>query len=88
MESKIDVESKGAATQEVSEQGVEAVDGGERRSLERKYLLRLDCMILPMISAFYFFAYLDRGNAAVSLAHITSTFGKLTRYLECETAWA
>ena len=31
----------------------------------KKYLWPLDFMILPTISACYFFAYLDRGNVAV-----------------------
>jgi len=34
-------------------------------SAVKKYLWRLDFMILPTISACYFFAYLDRGNVAV-----------------------
>lgn len=35
---------------------------------EKKYLRKLDFIILPTISAFYFFEYLDRGNIAVSFS--------------------
>lgn len=34
---------------------------------QKLYLRKLDFIILPVISAFYFFEYLDRGNIAVSL---------------------
>lgn len=40
---------------------------------QKKYLRKLDFIILPMISSFYFFEYLDRGNIAVS----SSPFGHL-----------
>ena len=33
---------------------------------QKKYLFKLDCIILPTISVLYFFEYLDRGNIAVS----------------------
>jgi len=33
---------------------------------QKRYLRRLDLIILPAISALYFFEYLDRGNIAVS----------------------
>lgn len=33
---------------------------------QKKYLRKLDFIILPTISSFYFFEYLDRGNIAVS----------------------
>lgn len=38
----------------------------EARARERAYLWKLDCIILPTISALYFFEYIDRGNIAVS----------------------
>jgi hypothetical protein len=35
---------------------------------QKKYLRKLDFIILPTISALYFFEYLDRGNVAVSFS--------------------
>jgi hypothetical protein len=41
-------------------------DDPEYVRVQKKYLRKLDCIILPAISALYFFEYLDRGNIAVS----------------------
>lgn len=38
----------------------------EARKVEKQYMRRLNYLILPTISALYFFEYLDRGNVAVS----------------------
>ena len=35
---------------------------------QKRYLWKLDSIILPAISTLYFFEYLDRGNVAVCLA--------------------
>lgn len=35
---------------------------------QKRYLRKLDCIILPTISTLYFFEYLDRGNIAVSIS--------------------
>lgn len=40
-------------------------DSPESRARERAYLWKLDSIILPVISALYFFEYIDRGNIAV-----------------------
>jgi hypothetical protein len=40
---------------------------------QKKYLQKLDYIILPTISTLYFFEYLDRGNVAVS----TSSYSTL-----------
>lgn len=43
------------------------LDGSvEARRIEKQYMRRLNYLILPTISALYFFEYLDRGNIAVS----------------------
>jgi hypothetical protein len=38
---------------------------------QKRYLRKLDWIILPMISLLYFFEYLDRGNIAVSPSSAT-----------------
>lgn len=42
------------------------LDSPEAREAERKYIWKLDLIILPTISALYFFEYIDRGNIAVN----------------------
>lgn len=37
----------------------------EHLKAQKRYLRKLDCIILPTISTLYFFEYLDRGNIAV-----------------------
>lgn len=32
--------------------------------IQRRYLWKLDCILLPAVSLLYFFEYLDRGNVA------------------------
>lgn len=44
----------------------QVLDDPEMKKEENRYLWKLDFMILPTISACYFFEYLDRGNVAVS----------------------
>lgn len=45
------------------------LDGSEgARRVEKQYMRRLNYLILPTISALYFFEYLDRGNIAVSVS--------------------
>lgn len=44
------------------------LDGSEEaRKTQKQYMRRLNYLILPTISALYFFEYLDRGNIAVRL---------------------
>lgn len=43
------------------------LDTDEARLQERKHKWKLDSIILPTISALYFFEYLDRGNIAVGV---------------------
>ena len=40
-------------------------DSPEWINAQKRYLRKLDLVILPTISALYFFEYLDRGNVAV-----------------------
>jgi len=42
-------------------------DGNVDERVRNRYLWKLDFLILPTISACYFFEYLDRGNVAVRL---------------------
>ena len=61
-----DIESKGYADAAIQKQNREVFDGtDEARRIERRYMRRLNTIILPTISALYFFEYLDRGNVAV-----------------------
>ena len=56
------------ADQSIQKQRDQILDGTEyARKLERRYMRRLDMIILPTISSLYFFEYLDRGNVAVSI---------------------
>lgn len=52
---------------------------------QKRYLRKLDLIILPMISTLYFFEYLDRGNIAVCIglchSRINLQFGTLTALL-------
>jgi hypothetical protein len=62
------LEAKGYADAAIQKQNHEILDGtAEARRIERKYMRRLNIIILPTISALYFFEYLDRGNVAVRL---------------------
>jgi hypothetical protein len=56
----------GYATSDIQQQAqVVLEDTPEARARERAYIWKLDCIILPTISALYFFEYIDRGNIAV-----------------------
>ena len=62
-----DIEAKGYADAAIQKQNNQILDGtAEAHRLERKYMRRLDMIILPTISVLYFFKYLGRGNVAVS----------------------
>ena len=65
----LDLEAKGY-TDEYIEHAQDEVDHvlnhGELQAAETAYLRRLNYIVLPTISACYFFEYLDRGNVAVS----------------------
>jgi hypothetical protein len=43
------------------------VDDPEWIKKQKKYLRKLDLILMPTISLLYFFEYLDRGNIAVSI---------------------
>ncbi len=47
------------------EKAIHPLQDPERSAAERRYIRRLDWIILPTISSLYFFEYLDRGNVAV-----------------------
>ena len=64
------VESSNVAGSHVDEEPESQVDPSkdpERDFHEKKYMRKLNWTILPMISALYFFSYLDRGNIAVGI---------------------
>ena len=63
---KIDMEAKGYAELEIQKETHEVLDDPDARKYERRYLRKLDMIILPTVSGLYFFEYLDRGNVAVS----------------------
>jgi hypothetical protein len=61
-----DIESKGYADAAIQKQNREVFDStDEARRIERRYMRRLNLIVLPTISALYLFEYLDRGNVAV-----------------------
>ena len=63
------IEAKGYADAAIQKQNHQILDGtAEAQRIERRYMRRLNVLILPTISALYFFEYLDRGNVAVSSA--------------------
>ena len=63
-----EVESKGYADPSIQNQTQEILNSPDSRAIERQYLRKLDLIILPTVSALYFFEYLDRGNIAVGHA--------------------
>ena len=61
------LETRGYADASIQKQNREILDGTvEAKRIERRYMWRLNYLVLPTISALYFFEYLDRGNVAVS----------------------
>jgi hypothetical protein len=60
----LDVNGTDYAPPEIQKE-IHRLDDPEWRKAQKKYLRKLDFIILPTISALYFFEYLDRGNAAV-----------------------
>lgn len=52
------------APEEEIQKGIHDEDNPEWIAAQRRYLWKLDCIILPAISLLYFFEYLDRGNVA------------------------
>ena len=59
--------ARGYADASIQKQNREILDGSaESRRIEKRYMRRLNKLILPTISALYFFEYLDRGNVGVS----------------------
>lgn len=74
MESRPELEHRGGFDELVGKRGfvdiensleVHNLDSPGAREAERKYIWKLDLIILPTISALYFFEYIDRGNIAV-----------------------
>lgn len=52
------------APEEVQKE-VDRLEDPEWITAQKRYLRKLDLIILPTVSALYFFEYLDRGNVAV-----------------------
>jgi hypothetical protein len=57
-------ERNGYAPSDIQKE-MQLVDDPERIENQKKYLLKLDMILMPTISLLYFFEYLDRGNIAV-----------------------
>lgn len=47
------------------QQSAQILEDPEMAHRKRRYMWKLDSIILPTVSALYFFEYLDRGNIAV-----------------------
>jgi hypothetical protein len=77
------------APEDIREQALGVLNNTpEARARERAYLWKLDCIILPTISALYFFEYIDRGNIAVSLLQmLTRSLVDHLTVTECKTPW-
>ena len=56
------------------QKGIQLLDTQELQTARKKYLRKLDLIILPTISALYFFECLDRGNIAVHLSQSVKLF--------------
>jgi hypothetical protein len=83
-------EQAGIAPDDVRRNVLEVLnDSPESRARERAYLWKLDTIILPVISALYFFEYIDRGNIAVrgytSFSQLLTTFSDLDFRVERKT---
>ncbi len=61
-----DVEVGDYALDKIHQAVHRGADDPERAAAEKRYMRRLNSIILPTISLLYFFEYLDRGNVAVS----------------------
>ena len=75
---KIDLDSlpaEGYAEAEI-QKDIHILDDSEKQALERKYMWKLDSIILPTISTLYFFEYLDRGNVAARESIRRSNFSE------------
>jgi hypothetical protein len=74
---------------EDAQKAADRLDDPEWILAQKRYLRRLDLIILPMISTLYFFEYLDRGNIAVSQPsrdlHWSISAEKIRGFLERET---
>ena len=63
-----ELKATGYADACIQKQTLEILNGSaESRCIEKRYMRRLNMIILPTISALYFFEYLDRGNVGVSI---------------------
>ena len=59
-------ESQGYADPSIQRENEAVLGSADSRAIERKYMRKLDMIILPMVIFLYFFGYLTRGNIAVS----------------------
>jgi hypothetical protein len=64
--SQLDVDTIDYASPEI-QKDIRVLNDPEWIKAQKSFLRKLDFIILPTISALYFFEYLDRGNIAVSL---------------------
>jgi hypothetical protein len=67
-----EIETQHAAGEDYAPKGVQdnvdALNHPDNALAAKRYKRKLDMIILPTITLLYFFEYLDRGNAAVSLS--------------------
>ena len=61
---KLEAQEQYYADNEIQEHQ-HVLDTEGARDAEREYMKKLNLIVLPTISALYFFEYLDRGNIAV-----------------------
>jgi hypothetical protein len=65
------------------------LDDPEWLQAQKRYLRKLDWMILPVISSLYFFEYLDRGNIGVRQPLTQSTLHSqpLSQAVDLDARW-
>ena len=76
-----DIESKRDAGLSVQEEKDETFMPPISEAIQRKYMRKLDCIVLPTISVLYFFELLGRGNIAVSYVHLSSALAEASNQL-------
>ena len=76
--SQLDVEATDYAPPETQKE-IRVLTDPEWIKAQKSFLRKLDFIILPTISALYFFEYLDRGNIAVSHIRRSRDWNRLLR---------
>lgn len=61
-QSKMDVEAKVADSDPPAYNEIIRMSGEETAKLDRKIVMKLDLILVPIVAMFYFLAFLDRAN--------------------------